>query len=306
MSAAQAGGGSAGAGGAGGGGATGREGDANNDPLLREVTCEEDRFLIMQVLQAIRSCRREPDLLCTSWTVAPSNTGYIIIAYLPRPDNNSSEWGHSSSRTTTEVTHDDINLIEAVNILRVRVGVVLYQHGPWGLKISITGHRSAVCFSTYDSFCTTRLAVRRTLLLPSVELSAIGGMAKRVLSYFSQAKPTTNNRLLMPPLPPAASGALLQRTCSTAPPSSSRSIARSTAAGASGGAPAQTGVVPPVVPQAGVGLVVATAGHHCNRHEDVDDAEEDYDDNNTNLVAEDLVSEERQQVKKRKREQGGE
>lgn len=182
----------------------GGQGDANNDPLLREVTCEEDRFLIMQVLQAIRSCRREPDLLCTSWTVTPSNTGYVIIAYLARPTH--------PAAAAAEVTHDDMNLIEAVNILRVRVGVVLYQHGPWGLKISITGHRSAVSFSTYDSFCTTRLAVRRTLLLPSLELATVGGMAKKVLSYFTagswqqgqQGQPKRNNTLLGAPRHPTA------------------------------------------------------------------------------------------------------
>lgn len=51
--------------------------------LLSEVDCDEDKQLIMDVLHAIKMCR-SPDTLCTSWTVTPSSTGYILVAYLPR------------------------------------------------------------------------------------------------------------------------------------------------------------------------------------------------------------------------------
>ena len=52
--------------------------------ILSEVACDEDRALIMDVLNAIRACR-QPDRLCTSWTVSPlDGTGYTMLAYLPR------------------------------------------------------------------------------------------------------------------------------------------------------------------------------------------------------------------------------
>lgn len=51
--------------------------------LLTEVVCDEDKQLIVDVLQAIKICR-SPDSLCTSWTVTPRSTGYVLVAYLPR------------------------------------------------------------------------------------------------------------------------------------------------------------------------------------------------------------------------------
>lgn len=90
-------------------------GDEAISEILSEVACDEDRMLIMDVLNAIRVCRH-PDRLCTSWTVSPlDGTGYTLLAYLPRAQSQH-----------VEVTHDDINLVESVNLLRVRVGVAQF------------------------------------------------------------------------------------------------------------------------------------------------------------------------------------
>lgn len=77
--------------------------------LLTEVVCEEDKALITDVIGVIRVCR-EPDRLCTSWTVSPIDGmgGYTLMAYLPRAAN----------QAHVEVTHDDINMIECVNPMR--------------------------------------------------------------------------------------------------------------------------------------------------------------------------------------------
>ena len=86
-----------------------------------------------------------------------------------------------------EVTHDDINIIESVNLLRVRVGVAQFAQGNWALKIRITSHASPVSFSTYD---TTRVTVRR-VLLGGGGMGAIG----RLMSVGSA---TTNKRRRVP------------------------------------------------------------------------------------------------------------
>lgn len=137
--------------------------------ILSEVACEEDKALIVDVLNAIRACR-QPDRLCTSWTVSPlDGTGYTLLAYLPRPQ-----------QQHVEVTHDDINIIESVNLLRVRVGVAQFAQGNWALKIRITSHTAPVSFSTYD---TTRVTVRR-VLLGGGNVGAIG----RLMSSASGSK----------------------------------------------------------------------------------------------------------------------
>jgi hypothetical protein len=90
-----------------------------------------------------------------------------------------------------EITHDDINLIESVNNLRVRVGVAMFPSGlssssasaasnpasqknveglvfgggNWGLKISITSHLVPVTFSRYD---TIRFSNKRMMMMTTV------------------------------------------------------------------------------------------------------------------------------------------
>lgn len=96
-----------------------KEKDDDMANLLSEVTCVEDKSLILDVLHAIRICRH-PESLCTSWTVTPTSTGYTLIAYLPKPT------GKVAMSAPVEITHDDINLIECVNNLRVRVGVAMF------------------------------------------------------------------------------------------------------------------------------------------------------------------------------------
>lgn len=83
--------------------------DENIQSLLTEVVCEEDKLLITDVINVIKVCR-EPDRLCTSWTVSPiDGTGlYTLMAYLPK----------ANSTQYVEVTHDDINMIECVNPMR--------------------------------------------------------------------------------------------------------------------------------------------------------------------------------------------
>jgi hypothetical protein len=124
--------------------------------LLGEVSCDEDKHLIMDVLNVIKMCRH-PDKLCTSWTVSPCPMGYTLVAYLPR----------STALNQVEVTHDDINSIESVNIFRVRVSIAQFFHNAssspvsWGLKIHITSHRSPVSFTTYDP---VKINVKRMML----------------------------------------------------------------------------------------------------------------------------------------------
>ncbi len=125
--------------------------DQDIQSLLTEVVCEEDKLLITDVIGIIKVCR-EPDRLCTSWTVSPMDgTGYTMIAYLPRAVNQ----GH------VEVTHDDINMIECVNPMRVRVGVVQFPQGTWALKVKITSHTAPISFTTYDA---VRVNVRKSIL----------------------------------------------------------------------------------------------------------------------------------------------
>lgn len=119
--------------------------------LLSEVRLPEDRQLIADVLNAIKACR-QPYNLCTSWTVQPMTDGYILTAYLPRP---------TQQLQSVEVTHDDLHLIECINLLRVRVGVAAFAQGTWGLKIHITSHGSPVSFCMYDP---VRVRAKRALV----------------------------------------------------------------------------------------------------------------------------------------------
>ena len=141
---------------------------------------QEDKRLIMDVLAVIRVIRN-PDRLCTTWTVSPMDgTGYTLMAYLPKP----------GQHHPVEVTHDDISMIESVNIMRVRVGVVQFPvvvgaAATWALKIRITSHRCAVTYSTYDAL---RVNVRRVLL------TGVGGSGSswtRTLSGLLTGKRTT-------------------------------------------------------------------------------------------------------------------
>ena len=102
------------------------DGDDDIQALLSEVVSEEDKALITDVIGIIRVCR-EPDRLCTSWTVSPIDaTGYTLMAYLPR-----------AQQQYVEVTHDDINMIECVNPMRIRVGVVQFPQG----KLPLPNHK---------------------------------------------------------------------------------------------------------------------------------------------------------------------
>jgi len=139
-------------------------GEDSNSQLLSAVTCTEDRILIIDVLNAIRMCRHPHSHLCTSWSVVPSgNHNYMLTAYLPEPK-------HTSSSNLVEVTHDDLSLIQSVNLLRVRVGVAHLNADTWALRIHITGHRAPVSFSVHD---TLRFTQKRSLLWPSI-LPGIG------------------------------------------------------------------------------------------------------------------------------------
>ena len=127
---------------------------------------KQDKALIMDVLGVIRICR-DPDRLCTTWTVSPiDGTGYTLMAYLPR-----------AQQQHVEVTHDDINMIECVNPMRIRVGVVQFPQGTWALKVRITSHTAPVSFTTYDA---VRVNVRRSLLGGGGSRS-IGGWVKSLV-----------------------------------------------------------------------------------------------------------------------------
>lgn len=134
-------------------------------PLLSAVSSEEDRAIILDVLSAIKACR-QPDQLCVSWSVAPVSSGYIITAYLPKPSSNRG--------SNLEITHDDLGMIESVNLLRVRAGVAHLSADTWGLRIHITGHKTPVSYTTYD---TLRFTQRRMSLwgaLPALGRSISG------------------------------------------------------------------------------------------------------------------------------------
>lgn len=158
----------------------GEGGDNTIRPLLTEVVCEEDKRLIMDVLAVIRVIR-EPDRLCTTWTVSPMDaTGYTLMAYLPRP---------GQKNHVVEVTHDDISMIESVNIMRVRVGVVQFPSGAagtWALKIRITSHRCPVTYSTYDAL---RVNVRRVILTGALSAESGGGGWARTISGMLTGNP---------------------------------------------------------------------------------------------------------------------
>lgn len=129
--------------------------------LLSAVSCAEDKLLIIDVLNAIRMCRGHPNTgapsLCTSWSVHPvGNTGYILTAYLPL---GKADDGHSHG--IVEVTHDDLSMIESVNLLRVRAGVAHLNTDTWALRIHITSHKAPVSFTVHD---TLRFTQRRSLL----------------------------------------------------------------------------------------------------------------------------------------------
>lgn len=111
--------------------------------LLSAVSCTEDKLLIMDVLNAIRMCRHPHAELCTSWSVLPNNTGtgYTLTAYLPKYDGN-----------VIEITHDDINLIEAVNLLRVRVGVAQLNAETWALRVHLTSHKASTTTTYFTIF----------------------------------------------------------------------------------------------------------------------------------------------------------
>lgn len=141
--------------------------EAHMTPLLSAVSCEEDRALVLDVLAAIKACRH-PEQLCVSWSVSPVTGGYMITAYLPPPS--------SSKGSTMEITHDDLGMIESVNLLRVRAGVAHLTQDSWGLKIRITGHKSPVSYTTYD---TLRFTQRR--------FSLWGGLASTVPALTSLA-----------------------------------------------------------------------------------------------------------------------
>lgn len=160
--------------------------DSSMSQILTEVASEEDRQLLMDVLQAIKVCR-DPDTLCTSWTVTPNSTGYTLVAYLPRAAD---ARGGGGQQQIVEVTHDDINLIESVNMLRVRVGVAQFPQGTWGLKIHITGHASPVSFVSYD---TTRFSVRRAMVAGGGRGRTAPGWLGRTVQSWVAGKPAASS-----------------------------------------------------------------------------------------------------------------
>lgn len=123
--------------------------------LLAAVSCAEDRLLIMDVLNAIRMCRHPHTQLCTSWSVHPNQagTGYTLTAYLPKYD---------PATSPVEVTHDDLSLIESVNLLRVKVGVCQLNAETWALKVHIASHKAPISFTVHD---TMRFTKRKSLLV---------------------------------------------------------------------------------------------------------------------------------------------
>lgn len=151
--------------------------------LLSEVVCLEDKQLIVDILHSIKMCR-SPDTLCTSWTVTPSSTGYTLIAYLPRMQDHQ-----------VEVTHDDINMIECVNMLRVRVGVAQFPQGTWGLKIHIVSHTKPISFSMYD---TMRINVRRAMVNPDGRSGWLGSILSGWVHGRSSSDNTSKRRKRVP------------------------------------------------------------------------------------------------------------
>lgn len=155
--------------------------------LLSAVSCAEDKLLIIDVLNAIRMCRGHPNTgapsLCTSWSVHPvGNTGYILTAYLPL---GKADDGHSHG--IVEVTHDDLSMIESVNLLRVRAGVAHLNTDTWALRIHITSHKAPVSFTVHD---TLRFTQRRSLLFWNNNTSPASSSAPS--SSFTASSSTAN------------------------------------------------------------------------------------------------------------------
>lgn len=191
--------------------------ETNNLNLLSEVTCPEDKSLILDVLHAIRICRK-PESLCTTWTVTPVSTGYILVAYLPKPTGSK-----AGMCAPVEITHDDINLIESVNNLRVRVGVAMFPSGlssssasaasnptsqknveglvfggaNWGLKISITSHLVPVTFSRYDTirFSNKRMMMMTTACSNKERRNIFSSQSSRSASGGDHSASGSNKRL---------------------------------------------------------------------------------------------------------------
>lgn len=166
----------------GGSGSSGSSGGGDHmngsGELLSAVSCAEDKLLIIDILNAIRMCRHPHGQLCTSWSVHPTSTGYILTAYLPKPVSS------SPTCSTVEVTHDDLSMIESVNLLRVRVGVAHLNADTWALRVHITSHKSPVSFTVHD---TLRFTQRKSLIWGSSSSSGIGntqnGMASTVVDH---------------------------------------------------------------------------------------------------------------------------
>ena len=153
-----------------------------NSPLLAAVSCAEDRLLIVDVLNAIRMCRHPHGQLCTSWSVHPTKTGYTLTAYLPKPTQDTYLGNHM-----VEVTHDDLNLIQSVNLMRVRIGIAHLNADTWALQVHITGHRSPISFTVHD---TMRFTQRRAMLwnssppsLPANPLSTLQSSTSSTLDH---------------------------------------------------------------------------------------------------------------------------
>lgn len=150
---------------------------AGTSTLLSAVTCAEDKILIIDVLNAIRMCRHPHGQLCTSWSVHPSSggNGYILTAYLPMPSSPATKSSNAAGSTNiggnnvVEVTHDDLGMIESVNLLRVRAGVAHLNADTWALRIHITSHKAPVSFTVHD---TLRFTQRRSLLWNATPVSA--------------------------------------------------------------------------------------------------------------------------------------
>lgn len=155
--------------------------NGEDDELLGQVQLPEDRQLILDVLGAIRACR-QPHQLCTSWVLNIVGDGFVLNAYLPRP---------TQQQQTVEVTHDDLSLIESVNIMRVRVGVASFAQGQWGLKIHITGHHAPLSFCMYDP---VRIRAKRTVLREGdTHWSWLSGLVKTVGSSKNNKRPVSDS-----------------------------------------------------------------------------------------------------------------
>ena len=157
-------------------------------PLLSAVNCTEDKLLIIDVLNAIRMCRQPHGQLCTSWSVHPCGNGYILTAYLPTPNSNNNSKVDVNNNNIIEVTHDDLSMIESVNLLRVRAGVAHLNADTWALRIHITSHKSPVSFTVHD---TLRFTQRRSLIWNSSP--SVGAATATVANVVDQGKTLLKN-----------------------------------------------------------------------------------------------------------------